>query len=293
MSYLSFFLIQCSMGYDETEIIKYVMFGKKEELSQIPVGQPNVVIEDETGKAELRPVYLFWDKTDEKMVQLYGCCARQGRKGIGSLARSALSAVAVRHIQNKYKEVFLSNPETLFLSEKAEREIPWGFWQLTPGQQERLHLKYARAQAREILRNCREQITLFLILSPECSYAEVYDMLLMAEKEAGVHLSDLFLLGEMSQKENAEEILEDFYEESGIAGSFYEACEYKKIVATVSGCSFLLDYRGLTVKELGRPTFYIDGAGVRTGKEIHRLEGVCGTCRSLRKHLDRAFLSAL
>ena len=70
MSYLSFLRIQCSMGNEENIIVKYVMFGKREQLTQFPGTNPVVILTGENTKTEFRPVYLFWDKTDETMVHI-------------------------------------------------------------------------------------------------------------------------------------------------------------------------------------------------------------------------------
>ncbi|MBQ8526893.1 MAG: hypothetical protein IJ429_00340 [Lachnospiraceae bacterium] len=281
------------MGYDETEIIHYLLFGKKEELSQLPPCHPSVVLEDATGKTEFRPVYLFWDSADEKTMQLYCDCKSEEAKGFRGMLRSMLASVAVRHMQNKYKEVFLCHPETLFLSEKAEKEIPKLFWKMIPEECGKLHMRYGQREALNLLRTGKERVTLFCVIPDGFAKEDLLAWLFKAEKAAGVRLSDLFLLGDICQKESAEDVLEDFYEETGMAGSFYPAEECKKLIMSVGGYSLLLDCFGLPVKQVGRPTFYIDGAGVRTTKEIHRMEGVCKACSSLRMYLDRAFLSAL
>ncbi len=295
MSYLSFLHIQCSMGYDETEIINYVIFGERAQLEHFPGGKPEVILDDETGKVRIRPLYFFWDKADEKLLRLYEGCQKREEQYSGKLSAvmRLASAMILRYIQNKYREVFLSYPETLFLSEKAEAEIPQALWKRMPDRHENLHLLFGERSALEVLGGCEREMTLFLMIPPECRYERLLSWLLEAEQKAGVYLADLFVFGELQQKEGTEEMLDEFYEETGLAGSYYMISECKKMLAPVSRDSLFLDWRGLTLQEVGRPSFYVDGAGIRTGREIHKLKGVCDECRSLRNQLDRAFLSAL
>lgn len=293
MSYLSFLHIQCSMGYDETEIIKYVIFGEREELAHLPPCEPSIVVPGIQVRTELRPLYLFWDKTDERVVRLYESFDKKERGRCGSALGKAVSSIAVKYMQNKYKEVFLSQPETLFLSEKAQKEIPGEFWQTLPNPQIALHHRFGEREVLGILASAKRKLSLLIILPQECVYDELETWLLRVEELAGVYLGELFLLGMICQKERGEDVLDAFYEQTGLAGSFYPLSEYRKLMSMVGNRSILLDYAGLPVKELGRPVFYVDGAGVRTRKELQRMGGVCEACRSLRNHLDRAFLSAL
>ncbi len=295
MSYLFFLHIQCSMGQRENEIVYYVIFGKREELEQLPVCDPVYVLEDEEESVELRPIYFFWDRSDEKLVHLYERCEKERERagGLKSYLLHSVSDFILNHMRNKYKEVFLSNPEALFLSEKAEKEMHPQLWKRPPAKQDRLHQIYGARQALEILEAHPKKIALFLALSKECRYERISQWLLEAERVGGEGMSDLFLFGEAHQKESSEEVLEIFYEETGLAGSFYPIHEYKKMLMSVSEETLLLDFYGMSMKEIGKPTFYIDGAGVRTRRENQRLKGVCNACKSLRNQLDRAFLSAL
>ena len=293
MSYLSSLRIQCSMGNDESKIINYVIFGKREELTQFPETKPVTVLTGEEERTQFRPIYLFWDKTDETLVQFYEQWRAAGKTGWTASFGNGLCALAQRHIRNKYKEVFLCDPETLFLSERAEKEIPIDFWIEKPPIHRAIFGAYGKETARKILGNASGKMTLFLVLNEECYYEEEQTWLFQAEREAKETLRDLFLIGGKEQKEKCEEILELFYMETGLAGSFYPLAEYKRILSETEGDVLLLDCLGLSVSEIGRPTFYIDGAGVRTEKEIRRLAGVFKACHGLRNHLDRAFLSAL
>lgn len=293
MSYLSFLRIQCSMGNEENKIIKYVMFGKREQLTQFPGTKPAVILTDDGDKTEFRPVYLFWDKTDETLVRFYEERANASDKGWSRLFGKTLSAVAVRHIQNKYKEVFLSNPETLFLSEKAEREIPQGFWKERPEQREALFSAFGKREALRMLKRAEKETTVLFAPDRDCRYEDALEWLRKAETAAGTRMSNLYLLGLKECRERGEDILEQFYAETGIAGSFYTDTECKRIIAMTEGEVLLLDCLGLSIRQLGRPTYYIDGSGVRTEKEMRRIQGVCKACQSLRMYLDRAFLSAL
>ncbi len=281
------------MGSEEKRIVKYVMFGKRENLTQFPETSPAEILTGADETTEFRPVYLFWDKTDEVMVRFYEQWRNSEKTGLASVFGRTLSVVAKRHIQNKYKEVFLSNPETLFLSERAKEEIPRGFWREEPVTQEELFAGFGREAAVDILKQTTRSITVFFVLGRECRYDEVWEWLLEAETAAGPDMTNLFLLGEPQQQEYGEDILERFYTETGLAGSFYEASECRRIIAMTTGDVLLLDCLGLPLGQLGRPAYYIDGTGVRTGKEMRRLTGVCKACHSLRNHLDRAFLSAL
>lgn len=288
MSYLSFLRIQYSMGNDDSKIINYVLFGKREELTQFPETGPVKLLTGAAEWTEFRPVYLFWDKTDEMLMRFYE--RWQNRR---QMRYRYLSFVVKRHMQNKYKEVFLSNPETLFLSERAEKEIPRDFWEAEPPFKESLFSGFGKAMAIRMLGKTTHAVTVFLALESECRYAEVLEWLVQAESAAGTKMTNLFLLGAPQQKEYGEELLEQFYEETGLAGSFYPDEECRKLLAVSEGESLLLDCRGISFGQLGRPAYYIDGAGVRTGKEMRRLGSVCKACYSLRNHLDRAFLSAL
>ncbi len=293
MSYLSFLRIQCSMGNDENKVIKYVIFGKREQLTQFPDTRPAVILTGDNEKTEFRPVYLFWDKTDETMVRLCEQSIQASDAGFARIFGKVLSAMAIRHIQSKYKEVFLSNPETLFLSEKAEKEIPPVLWREMPAPREELFLGFGKKEALNILTMAERKTTILFAPGRECRYDEVWEWLLEAESAAGTAINQLFLLGYPEQKENVEDVLERFYNETGIAGSFYPETECRRITAMIDGDVLLLDCLGLPFRQLGRPTYYIDGTGVRTEKEMHRIQRVCKACQSLRNHLDRAFLSAL
>ena len=298
MSYLSFFLIQYSMGYDDTEIINYVIFGKREELEHFPCGEPFVILSEGEERVKIRPLYLFWDHVDEQLLQLLrDRDLAHMRKGLFAKVKNLLESrrrnMVVHHVQNKYKEVFLSNPETLFLSESAREQIPEQLFGKMPGGAERLHRMFAREEALSLCQSCPGELAFFFVLPEEFSAEDLRQWLLDVEGAADVRMSDLFLFGSERQKEQGEEVLEEFYERTGLAGSFYGREDCKKMLSIVSGSSLFVDCFGLPVTEIGRPTFYIDGSGVRTAREIRRLGGVCKGCKSLRNHLDRAFLCAL
>lgn len=286
MSYRFFLRIQCSMGNEEKEIINYIIFGKREELTQFPVSDRSVTLCGEERIIEIRPVYLFWDKTDEIFLQISEKCSA---KMVGSV----IARAARKHIQNKYKEVFLNNTETLFLSEKAQREIPVWLHQQRTDVSRSIHLFYAEAKAKTVLAESETEKELFLVLDEDVKYEQLRNWLLETETAAGSRMANLFLFGLQEQKENGELILEEFYEQTGMAGSFYPTEELKRILSETENEVVLLDGRGLSVGMIGRPSFYMDGAGVRTEKEMRRLSGVCKACYGLRNHLDRAFLSAL
>ena len=293
MSYLSYLRIQCSMGNDESNIINYVIFGKREELTQFPGTDQVEILTGENEKIQFRPIYLFWDKTDEMLVRFYEQWEAGEKTGLQSVFWKGLSVLGKSHIRSKYREVFLTNPETLFLSHRAENEIPDSFWRERPRLQKEWFQGFGKEKARNLLGKLQCEVTVFLVLDEECNYEEVQTWLLLAEGAAKVNMKNLFLFGGQEQKENGEEVLEQFYMETGLAGSFYPVSDCKKIISQTQGDVLLLDCLGLSVSEVGRPTYYIDGAGVRTEKEIRRLAGVCKACHSLRNHLDRAFLSAL
>ncbi len=297
MSYLSFFLIQYSMGYDDTEIINYVIFGKREELEHFPCGEPFVILGSGDERVKIRPLYLFWDHTDEQILPFLYALTDSGQQGLLGKLRILLGDkrrnVILHHMQNKYREVFLSDPETLFLSEKASAEIPGELFKERPDGDFRLHQLYAKEEVLAVCRSCIGDLSLVFVLPEEFSAETLRDWLLDVERAADVRLADLFLLGSGRQKEYGEEVLEEFYERTGLAGSFYGREDCKKMLSIVSGSSLFVDCFGLPVTEIGRPTFYIDGSGVRTAREIRRLGGVCKGCKSLRNHLDRAFLCAL
>lgn len=288
MSYLSFLRIQCSMGKGERNIIKYVMFGDRESMTQFPKAAAVEIDMESCEIAEFRPVFMFWDKTDEIMVRFYRQWAISGKKTLRRLSRAVK-----QHMQSKYKEVFLVCPETLLLSEQAEREIPHEFWEEIPRMQKSLLEPFARGTSLKILGGAEREVTVFLALDEECNYESLAEWLSKADHMAGLKMKDLFLLGDSGQKEKAEELLENFYEETGLAGSFCAVSECRRMVMSVGGEVLLVDERGLMTEQVGRPAYYIDGAGVRTRKEMKRLAGVCKGCYSLRMHLDRAFLSAL
>lgn len=288
MSYLSFLRIQCSMGNEDRKIIKYVMFGDRENMTQFPKTD---VVKIDMGlheTTEFRPVFLFWDKTDELLVRFYEKWSISGKRILRNL-----SVAVKRHMQNKYKEVFLCHPETLFLSERADKEIPLDFWREIPGRQKILSESFAGATLLDILGQSEREVTVFLILGGESNYEKVSEWLSEADRIAGPKMTDLFLFGDSEQKEDAEALLENFYEETGLAGSFCAVSECRRTGASIRGEVLIVDGRGLLAEQVGRPTYYIDGAGVRTRKEMKKLAGVCKGCYSLRKHLDRAFLSAL
>ena len=293
MSYLSFLRIQCSMGNEEDKIIHYIIFGKREELTQFPSADREVCLTGEDGTVKVRPIYLFWDKTDELFVSLYEKNRFAETLRFASAFKRGLSVMATKHIRNKYKEVFLSNAETLFLSERAQKEIPPEWWSAYPETQYRMQRSYACEKALQLLAKAEHGLAVFLVLEEECCYEQLQLWLCRLEGCAGANIKSLFLFGLPEQKESGEDVLETFYTETGLAGSFYTVAECKRILAATKDEVLLLDCRGLPVEEIGRPTFYIDGSGVRTEKEIRRFSGICKACDSLRNHLDRAFLSAL
>ena len=298
MSYLSFLHIQYSMGYDDAELINYVIFGKREELQQLPCGEPFVILEEDGKRVKIRPLYLFWDHVDEQMLPFLrdkdATCVSGGLLGkLRKILRDKRKVIAMYHIQNKYREVFLSDPETLFLSETAREEIPEILFQANPGAGVRLDRMYARKEALSVCRSCPGDLSFFFVLPEEFTAEDLRQWLLDVETAADVRLVDLFLFGSERQKEYGEDVLEEFYERTGLAGSFCMRGDYKKMLSIVSHSSLLVDCFGMSLVEIGRPTFYVDGSGVRTAKEIRRLRGVFRGCKSLRNHLDRAFLCAL
>lgn len=293
MSYLFFLHIQCNMDDDKKRIYTYVIFGKREDFVQFPQTAA-VKISLEGGQtAEFRPVFLFWDKTDEILITFYKRWRKSEKSGLRAAFGKAVAAAVKKHIQNKYKEVFLHSPETLFLSESAEKEILPDFWQEKPRMQTELYEEFGKRMAREVLLQSEETLSLFWVLGEDGGYDGLLEWLIDAEKAAGANMSDVFLFGTAAQKEKGEELLESFYEETGLAGSFCPVSECRKVAAQIKGKVQVVDCLGLATDKLGRPAYYIDGSGVRTGKEMKRLSGVCKTCYSLRNHLDRAFLSAL
>lgn len=283
------------MGNVENKIIKYVMFGKKEELLQFPGTDPAVILTGDDDKTEFRPVYLFWDKTDETMVRIlerqnsFADTGHGRRRFPGKL----LETVAVKYIQNKYKEVFLSNPETLFLSESAEVEIPPILWKEKPVPKEEWFLGCGKREALRMLAQTKQDITVLYAPEPSWTDDEAWEWMLLAEKAAGTRLTNLCMFGDLEQKERGEDVLDRFYMETGIAGSFYADTDCRRVIAMTEGEVLLFDCLGLSLCLIGRPTFYIDGAGVRTEKEMRRIRSICKGCQSLRMQLDRAFLGAL
>lgn len=293
MSYLSFLRIQCSMGNEENLIIKYVMFGKREQLTQFPGTNPAVILTGDNKKTEFRPVYLFWDKTDETMVRILEKQKNTVDTGHMRFPGKVLETVAVKYIQNKYKEVFLSSPETLFLSESAQTKILPALWKETPVPREDWFLGFGEKEALRILAQTKEEITVLYVLRKDWNVDEVWEWMLSAEKAAGTQLENLCIFADPEQKDRGEEVLDRFYVETGIAGSYYAQTECRRVAAMTKGDVLLLDCRGLTLCMVGRPTYYIDAAGVRTEREMRRMRGVCKGCQSLRMQLDRAFLGAL
>lgn len=293
MSYLSFLRIQCSMGNEENRIVKYVMFGKREQLTQFPGTNPVVILTGENTKTEFRPVYLFWDKTDETMVHILEKQKRAADTGRIRFPGRVMETVAVKYIQNKYKEVFLSSPETLFLSESAQTKIFPVFWKETPVPREEWFLEFGKKEALRILSQVKRRITILYVAEPDWIAEEMQEWMQLAEKAAGAQLENLCIFGEPEQKDRGEDVLDRFYVETGIAGSFYAETECRRVAAMTEGEVLLLDCRGLSLCMVGRPTYYIDAAGVRTEREMRRMKGVCKGCQSLRMQLDRAFLGAL
>lgn len=293
MSYLSFLRIQCSMSNEENIIVKYVMFGKREQLTQFPGTNPAVVLTGNHEKTEFRPVYLFWDKTDETMVRILEHRGTGADTGRIRFPGKILETVAVKYIQNKYKEVFLSSPETLFLSESAQTKILPVLWKETPVPREEWSLEFGKREALRILSQATRGITVLYVTEPDWVADEVEEWMQLAEKAAGANLENLCMFGEKEQKDRGEEVLEQFYVETGIAGGFYAETECRRMGAMMKGDVLLLDCRGLPLAMVGRPTYYIDAAGVRTEREMRRMKGVCKGCQSLRMQLDRAFLGAL
>jgi hypothetical protein len=122
-------------------------------------------------------------------------------------------------------------------------------------------------------------------------------------------LADLILMGEEGCREECEGLLDDFYEMTGIAGSFYEEEKLDSLLCRKAGESgthsravpsqkiVLFDAKGLpasAIRGTQRGTcYYMDAAGVRTRREIRRMESLGYTCKSLRNELDRAILSTL
>lgn len=293
MSYLSFLRIQYSMGNEENIIIKYVMFGKREQLTQFPGTNPAVVLTGEDEKTEFRPVYLFWDKTDETMVRILEHQSASADSVRIRFPGKVLEMVAVKYIQNKYKEVFLSSPETLFLSESAQTKILPVLWKETPVPREEWFLGFGKREALRILSKVTREISILYVAEPDWSAKQLRQWMQAAEQAAGAHLGNFCMFGEEEQKDRGEEVLEQFYLETGIAGSFYAEPECRRVAAMTKGDVLLIDCLGLSLAMVGRPTYYIDAAGVRTEREMRRMKGVCKGCQSLRMQLDRAFLSAL
>ncbi len=293
MSYLSFLRIQYSMSNEEKLIIKYVMFGKREQLTQFPGTNPVVILTGDNKKTEFRPVYLFWDKTDETMVHILEKQKNAMDTGRICFSGKVLETVAVKYIQNKYKEVFLSSPETLFLSESAQTKILPVLWKETPVPREEWFLGFGKREALRILSQAKREITVLYVTEPDWTADEVQEWMQLAEEAAGPRLVNLCMFGEAEQKDRGEEVLDRFYVETGIAGSFYAKTECRRVAAMTKGDVLVLDCRGLSLCMVGRPTYYIDAAGVRTEREMRRMKGVCKGCQSLRMQLDRAFLGAL
>lgn len=293
MSYRSFLRIQYSMGNEENTIIKYVMFGKREQLTQFPGTSPAVVLTGDGHKTEFRPLYLFWDKTDETMVHLLEKQENVKDTGRKRFRRKIAEKVAVKFIQNKYKEVFLSSPETLFLSESAQTKIPPVFWKSRVLPREEWFLGFGKKEALRMLAQAKGKITVFYAPEKEWNTEEVWDWLQAAEKAGGTRLENLCIFGDAEQKDRGEDLLDRFYVQTGIAGSFYAETECRRVEAMTDGEVLLIDCRGMALRSVGRPDYYIDAAGVRTEKEMRRIRGVCKACQSLRMQLDRVFLGAL
>lgn len=114
------------------------------------------------------------------------------------------------------------------------------------------------------------------------------------------------------EKEWIEDKMDDFLEETGVAGMCYpmekgsgtwENPLRKKRVADsaqtfadaeeITPIRILLDFADTPRKSLWDIDFYIDAGGRKSGKEIRRLKGRQISVRSLRNNLDRAFLSTL
>jgi hypothetical protein len=281
------------MGNEENTIIQYVMFGKREQLVQFPGTRPALVLTGENHKTEFRPLYLFWDKADESIIRLLERQSGAERRRRGRFGKKMLETMAVKYMQSKYKEVFLTSPETLFLSESAQRNIPAILWKESVLPREEWFLGFGKKEALRLLSQEKQKITVFYVPEEDWNTEELWEWLQAAEKAGGILLENLCIFGRPEQEDKGEELLERFYVETGIAGSFYNHSECRRIAAMTKGEVLLLDCLGLELGTVGHPDYYIDAAGVRTEKEMRRLKSVCKGCQSLRMQLDRAFLGAL
>jgi hypothetical protein len=164
-------------------------------------------------------------------------------------------------------------------------------------------------QSRQSDEKIATQWTLLCVLPDRTEAADLYDWLLQMEEHDGAVLADLILMGEEDCREECERLLDDFYEMTGIAGSFYEEEKLDSLLCRKAGeigehsravppqKIVLFDAKGLPVSAI-RGTqrgmcYYMDAAGVRTRREIRRMESLGYTCKSLRNELDRAILSTL
>lgn len=267
------------------------------------------------GDYEILPTCFRWDAWDVKIlkcienIKVHNELPRWesfllflGRKGIYKLA--------IAYLQKRYKGVFLENTETLFLSEKARKEIPDYLWNDRLQEMWELHWNYLKVTLEDILkRKSREgekrgaPITLVLALPQEgeMMYLEEWLETLWGKPWVQQAVADFMLVGSSQQQEKGEEILEYCYEETGIAGNFYDSMKsYRREMEervymgdSVKRKVLFLDCMAVSVKELGKMDVYIDGTGRKTKSEIRRAENAGIRCKSLYKYLDSTFSSKL
>lgn len=295
------------------------------------------------GEYEIAPVYFQWDARDKKILkyvreekEAYERCENQdgnpirAGKRIRKFLYKMFQKLAVVYFRRRYRGVFLENTETLFLSEKSEKEIPDFLWKSKPRETEELHWSYAKETFWEILgqadirktvntvdivhrttienatnigggevKRLETAITLAFALPEEASPAIFEEWLeeIWENQRVQSKIEDFILIGSSQQQEACEEILDFFYEQTGIAGSFYDGLkQYKREMAERVYTDeqpkrkvLFLDCLGVPVKEIGRTAFYIDGTGLKTKGEIRKMVSAGIICKSLRKYLDSIF----
>lgn len=265
---------------------------------------------DDEGSVQIciHPLFLVWKGKDETYLHKISKWREQKQTGFLQVVVCRLSRI---YFGKRYREIFDCDTATLLLSEKAEKELPDFLWKPQSGQNRKqikwreLSRLYSARELERILLAQKTCLTLLVALPDDDSVWEIPAWLADTEEKSGAKLCDLVIFGTAEQREMCEEMLDDFYEKTGIAGSFYETVFYQTQTPLTwigeerqeSSVCVLYDAKGIPIQTLSKrgiwADYYMDAAGVRSRREIRRLESSGITCKSIRNDLDRAILSTL
>ena len=207
--------------------------------------------------------------------------------------------------------------ECVVLSDEMQQLLGKTLWypNMTEAFPKGLQKAFALESFAETIRRRREsgkRTSLLVILPPEGITQEELEELLQEAQETE---NLVFYSFTEEEKEWLEDKLDDFLEETGVAGMCYlmekendrwenplrrkgtseavAASMDDKTDRKTEDYVLLLDFAGRPPRELWGIDCYIEGGGKMSRKEIRRLKGRRVAVVTLRNYLDRAFLSTL